>query len=72
MTKITEWREKANLTQYELAIRCGWTSQSRISNYESSQRIPSLNDCRIIVSALRDSGVDCSFDDVFPPAESAA
>lgn len=72
MNKITAWREKANLTQHELAIRCGWKSQSRISNYESGQRLPSLKDCRIIVSVLRESGANCSFDDVFPPSESAA
>lgn len=72
INKITAWREAVNLTQYELAVRCGWKSQSRISNYESGQRLPGLNDCRKIVSALREAGADCSFDDVFPANESAA
>jgi putative transcriptional regulator len=69
---ITTWREKANLTQIELATRCGWTSQSRISNYESGQRVPSLSHCRTIVAALNGAGAQCTFDDVFPPNESAA
>ncbi|MEN3158266.1 helix-turn-helix transcriptional regulator [Alkalimonas sp. NCh-2] len=72
MNRITEWREKAGITQADLAKLCGWQSQGRISNYESGARMPSLHDCRLIVSALKSAGVSCCFDDVFPPSEHVA
>ena len=68
VNKIKQFRFHAGITQAELAESCGWEgSQSRIANYETSLRVPSLNDMRTIVSALNASGCECSIDDVFPP-----
>jgi putative transcriptional regulator len=74
MNKLKKYRDKSKTSQYELAVLCGWEdgkaikkSNSRIANYESGYRIPSLNDSRIIVNALNLSGIFCSLDDVFPP-----
>lgn len=70
MNQISTWREKAGLTQSQLAERCGWSGkQSRISNYEIGLRTPSIAECRIIVAAIRSAGADCSLDDVFPPEQ---
>lgn len=68
MNKIGFWREKAGLTQSQLAEMCGWNGkQSRISNYEIGLRNPSISECRTIVSAINAAGIACSLDDVFPP-----
>lgn len=74
MNKIKKYREKAKISQYELAVLCGWEdgkaavkSNSRIANYESGYRTPGLNDSRVIVNALNMSGAKCSLDEVFPP-----
>lgn len=75
MNSIQKHREQAGVSQEQLGNRCGWgnKSQSRISNYETGKRTPSLEDMRLIVSALNNSGVECSIDDLFPPrSESAA
>jgi len=70
MNQICVWREKAGLTQSQLAELCGWErGQSRISNYEIGLRTPSITECRIIVDAICSAGVDCSLDDVFPPEQ---
>lgn len=75
MNKIREIREKARITQADLRRRLEWL-QSRLANYESGARTPSLNDAREIVVALNDLGAICSLEDVFPEpvrrAESAA
>ena len=67
MNNMEKWRKAVNLSQVALAEACGWKSQSRISNYENGIREPGLQECRIIVTALRNHGADCSLDDVFPP-----
>lgn len=74
MNRIQEYREKAGLNQEQLGRKCGWssTAQSRISNYEHGKRTPSLDDMRMIVCALNDSGVECSIDDLFPPQKHSA
>lgn len=66
MNRITELRQKHKIKQIDLADTLGW-HQSRLSNYESGLRTPSLDVSRQIVKALRDFGVDCTLDDVFPP-----
>lgn len=74
MNRIQTFREEARLSQSQLGAACGWgkTSQSRVSNYENDVRTPSLDDMRAIVSALSNSGVECSLDDVFPPKKGHA
>lgn len=74
MNKLKKYREKAKISQYDLAVLCGWEdgkaankSNSRIANYESGYRTPSLHDSRTIVTALNKSGAKCTLDDVFPP-----
>ncbi len=55
-------REKAKLTQPQLAKLCGWESQSRISHYERGRRQPVPSDLRAISDALKTHGVNA------PPA----
>jgi len=40
------------MSQKDLALACGWESQSRIGNYEKDQRQPNLQDLRKIAGAL--------------------
>lgn len=68
MNTIAEQRKKIGLTQHQLAQSCRW-GKSRLANYEVGIRTPSLNDCRVIISALNQHGADCLLDDVFPPSE---
>lgn len=66
MNLIAEKRKEAGISQAGLAQKLGW-SQSRIANYETCTRTPSLSASRLIVSALNDMGLDCTLDAVFPP-----
>ncbi|WP_218816204.1 LexA family protein [Methylobacillus rhizosphaerae] len=50
--KIKYYRKQAKISQELLAERCGWTSQTRISNYEKGIRVPVLSDLRKIAAAL--------------------
>lgn len=73
MNNIRAMRDKAGLTQAELSELCGWgVKQSRISNYEKGTRLPSIKECRTIITALNGAGVECTLDDVFPPAQAAS
>jgi phage repressor protein C with HTH and peptisase S24 domain/DNA-binding XRE family transcriptional regulator len=49
---IATARKKAGLTQPELAALCGWSSQSRVSNYERGLREPKIDDVRKIAKAI--------------------
>ncbi|WP_160309792.1 XRE family transcriptional regulator [Chromobacterium subtsugae] len=50
--RIRDLRKLAGLTQPDLAARCGWDSQSRISMYEKGNREPGLHDIDLISKAL--------------------
>ena len=51
-TRIAELRVARGWSQRDLAMRCGWDSQSRIGNYERDSREPSLGDIEIIAKAF--------------------
>lgn len=54
-TQIRRWRKFRNLTQEELAHKCGYPGQSRIGNYERplpSGRIPSADEIPTLAAAL--------------------
>ncbi|OOR93257.1 helix-turn-helix transcriptional regulator [Haemophilus paraphrohaemolyticus] len=68
MNNLAEARKNIGITQLELAQSLGWR-QSRIANYETGKRIPSLLDSRKLVKALNQHGVSCSLDDIFPSPE---
>ncbi len=53
--RIKSARESLGLSQQELSIRCGWDSQSRIGNYETGAREPSLQDLDRLAKALKKS-----------------
>jgi len=40
------------LPQRELAGRCGWSTQSRVANYENGSRQPSLEDIAVLADVL--------------------
>ena len=50
--RIRQARLAKGWSQPELARRCGWDSQSRISQYETSKREPQLDDLRRMANAL--------------------
>ncbi|WP_390901478.1 helix-turn-helix transcriptional regulator [Serratia fonticola] len=66
MNNIAVNRKKLGLSQSALASLIGWTT-SRLSNYEIEIRTPSLDDSRLIVSALNSLGAEVTLDDIFPP-----
>lgn len=50
--RIKRLRKSTGLSQQLLAEACGWSSQSRIGNYESDLREPSLADLLLLAPAL--------------------
>jgi putative transcriptional regulator len=68
MNRIAEIRERDQIKQGDLAKALGW-QRSRLSNYETERRVPSLADSRSIVAALNQLGAGCNLDQVFPPTE---
>ncbi|BEO71854.1 prophage repressor CI [Serratia marcescens] len=50
--RLKSLRASRGLSQKELAIRCGWKSQSRIGNYELAERGVSIDDAITISKAL--------------------
>lgn len=56
--RIRECRRRRELTQEQLAHRCGFASASRIGNYENGSRQPSIDAVTIIAKSL---GVSASY-----------
>lgn len=50
--RIKRLRNKKGISQQALAGLCGWSSQSRIGNYERDTREPSLADLQLLAPAL--------------------
>lgn len=50
--RIAHHRKAAGLSQAALASACGWKSQSRVGNYESGTREPTLADLEKIAAAV--------------------
>lgn len=50
--RIKRLRNAKRISQKALAEACGWESQSRIGNYESGTRTPSIADLLLIAPAL--------------------
>lgn len=71
MNKIRQYRESGGLAQEQVARLVGVTKQA-ICNLEQRDARPSIDTCRAIVAALNQSGVPCTLDDVFPPADASA
>lgn len=66
MSSMKSIREKAGMTQAELAEAVGLT-QGAIAHYEGGRRKPGLDECRRIVDALNKHGLSVTLDDLFPP-----
>lgn len=71
MSNLKKFREKAGITQAQLAEKVGMT-QGAIAHYENGRRTPGLNECRLIVVALTSAGAACTLDQLFPAKASAA
>lgn len=54
-SRIKSLRKAKGMSQKDLALACGWESQSRIGNYEKDQRQPNLQDLGKIAAALKTS-----------------
>lgn len=65
MNNISIYRKKAGLSQTELGKAIGKT-QGAVGNYEAGIRNIDLTTCWEIVKAFNQSGIACSFADVFP------
>ena len=52
---IKKLRKAKGMSQQELALACGWESQSRIGNYERGIREPNLQDLQKLSRALNTS-----------------
>ncbi|MGQ7249555.1 XRE family transcriptional regulator [Halomonas sp. V046] len=50
--RIKEARQRAGMTQPELARECKWASQGRVSNYERGLREPKSGDVALLAKAL--------------------
>lgn len=50
--RIKEARERLGISQGALAKRCGWSGQTRISNYEKDSREPKISDVKLLSEAL--------------------
>lgn len=72
MNNIAKFREQAGLTKTQLATKLGYKYASRIANYESDIRVPSISDVQSIVRTFNDLGVKCTIDDLFPPQQDRA
>lgn len=61
--RLKALRLRAQLTQPQMAERCGWDSQSRISQYETEKREPSLSDLEKMAGVLGVSITEILFGD---------
>lgn len=50
--RLQRLRQAAGKSQAALAKLCGWSSQSRVGNYESGTREPTLGDIELMAKAL--------------------
>ncbi|MEA5101461.1 MULTISPECIES: helix-turn-helix transcriptional regulator [Pantoea] len=66
MNNLALIRKKIGISQAVLAKSIGW-GPSRIANYESNIRTPSLASCRLILKGLETLGHTLTIDEVFPP-----
>lgn len=71
MNNLKLYRVKAGVTQTDLADAIGLT-QGAVSHYEAGRRLPTLDDCRLIVGAFNKMGINVTLDDVFPPKQRVA
>jgi phage repressor protein C with HTH and peptisase S24 domain len=51
-SRIKRLRKQKRISQKALAEACGWSSQSRVGNYESNLRQPNLKDLTLLAPAL--------------------
>lgn len=66
--RIKHLRKSRGLSQQALAEACGWSSQSRIGNYESDLREPSLADLLLLAPALGVSIAELAGSEALPVA----
>jgi transcriptional regulator with XRE-family HTH domain len=66
--RLKQLRQAAGLTQEALALKCGWSGQSRVGNYEAGRGDPKFSELPVIAEAL---GVPVAalFEDVSSPAD---
>ena len=64
MSKIRHYRERAGMTQVELAEAAGLGSSAVISNYEAGRRTPDVQTLMAIRDAFRSRKVRVSLEDL--------
>ncbi|HAT4382989.1 TPA: helix-turn-helix transcriptional regulator [Citrobacter freundii] len=65
MSNLKNMRIASGLTQCELAKSIGHT-QSSICHYESGRRVPDIETCHLIASALSTSDRKVFIEEIFP------
>lgn len=71
MNNLGHYRKKAFLSQTSLAQKLDCTAGS-VGHYENGRRFPDSETIKRIILALHSAGVECSFEDLFPPQKSKA
>jgi transcriptional regulator with XRE-family HTH domain len=59
--RIAYYRNRSGMSQRALALACGWESQSRVGNYESGTREPTLEDINAMARALGTNAVTLAY-----------
>lgn len=50
--RLKQLRQAAGLTQEALALKCGWSGQSRVGNYEAGRGDPKFAELPVLAAAL--------------------
>lgn len=70
MSNLKTIRKSINLTQKDLAKDIGHTPAS-VGHYEAGRRSPDVVTCHLIICALKNRGMDVTFEDIFPHKNAA-
>jgi transcriptional regulator with XRE-family HTH domain len=68
--RLRQLRQAAGLTQEALALKCGWSGQSRVGNYEAGRGDPPFAELPVLAEALG-VPIGALFEDVSSPAETS-
>ena len=63
--QISQYRIDQKMTQINLANKCGWTGQGRVSQYETSRRTPSVFTAIRLAQALSTDDEPVTVEDLF-------
>ncbi len=68
MNNLRHYREKAGMSQEELAKACGLERQASISHYETGRRNPGIKVMHAMIKVFAAKKVRVTMDKLFPPS----